>query len=65
MPRILDAQSNVLVVHRFGPKESYMKFMNDFVGKESDNMRRFLANISVSDLAARRREESLFNVAFA
>ncbi|CAF0748129.1 unnamed protein product [Didymodactylos carnosus] len=31
---------------RFGNKESYMKFMNDFVGKESDNMRRFLANIS-------------------
>jgi len=24
-----------------------MKFMNDFVSKESDNMRRFLANISV------------------
>lgn len=24
-----------------------MKFMNDFVGKESENMRRFLANISV------------------
>lgn len=32
---------------RFGSKESYMKFMNDFVSKESDNMRRFLANISV------------------
>ncbi|UJR34181.1 hypothetical protein I4U23_021587 [Adineta vaga] len=34
---------------KFGPKESYMKFMNDFVGKESDNMRRFLANISTID----------------
>ncbi|CAF3592828.1 unnamed protein product [Adineta steineri] len=34
---------------KFGPKESYMKFMNDFVGKESDNMRRFLANISTVD----------------
>jgi len=36
---------------RFGPKESYMKFMNDFVGKESENMRRFLANISVSKIS--------------
>ncbi|CAF4066268.1 unnamed protein product [Rotaria sp. Silwood2] len=34
---------------RFGPKESYMKFMNDFVGKESENMRRFLAQISTID----------------
>ncbi|CAF4235976.1 unnamed protein product [Rotaria socialis] len=34
---------------KFGPKESYMKFMNDFVGKESENMRRFLAQISTID----------------
>jgi hypothetical protein len=34
---------------KFGPKESYMKFMNDFVGKESENMRKFLANISTID----------------
>jgi hypothetical protein len=27
-----------------------MKFMNDFVGKESENMRRFLANISVNKI---------------
>jgi len=27
-----------------------MKFMNDFVGKESENMRRFLANISVKQI---------------
>ncbi|CAF4454356.1 unnamed protein product, partial [Adineta steineri] len=33
----------------FGSKESYMKFMNTFVSKESDNMRRFFIKISTID----------------
>ncbi|CAF4931837.1 unnamed protein product, partial [Rotaria sp. Silwood1] len=32
---------------KFGPKDSYTKFMSNFFEKESENMRRFLANISV------------------
>ncbi|CAF4946609.1 unnamed protein product [Rotaria sp. Silwood1] len=31
---------------KFGPKDSYTKFMSNFFEKESENMRRFLANIS-------------------
>ncbi|CAF0768146.1 unnamed protein product [Adineta steineri] len=34
---------------KFGSKESYMKFMNSFVSKESDNMRRFFIKISTID----------------
>jgi RAS protein activator-like 2 len=47
---IFNLGKNKFVRFRFGPKESYMKFMNDFVGKESENMRRFLANISVTKI---------------
>ncbi|CAF3634369.1 unnamed protein product [Rotaria sp. Silwood1] len=34
---------------KFGPKDSYTKFMSNFFEKESENMRRFLANISELD----------------
>ncbi|CAF1359538.1 unnamed protein product [Adineta ricciae] len=34
---------------KFGSKEPYMKFMNDFIAKESDNMRKFLLNIATID----------------
>ena len=33
---------------RFGIKEEYMCFMNDFLGKEIKNMRQFVDKISVS-----------------
>ena len=35
-------------VHRFGEKEDYMLFLNEFVERETQNMRNFIAQISVS-----------------
>ena len=34
--------------HRFGSKEEYMLFMNDFLEKETVNMKQFVDRISVS-----------------
>ncbi len=37
---------------RFGVKEEYMCFMNDFVGSEIKNMKEFIKRISVRDRRA-------------
>lgn len=36
------------IVDRFGEKEDYMLFLNEFVERETQNMRNFIAQISVS-----------------
>ena len=38
----------VVVVARFGVKEEYMLFMNEFVEREVKNMKEFINRLSVS-----------------
>ncbi len=42
----------MMIVPRFGVKEEYMCFMNDFVENEIQNMKEFLNKISVSRSSA-------------
>ena len=35
-------------IHRFGVKEEYMCFLNEFVEQEIKNMRQYIERISVS-----------------
>ena len=39
---------SVVAVARFGVKEEYMLFMNEFVEREIKNMKEFINRISVS-----------------
>ena len=49
--RLMSCSSLFCINHfyfRFGAKEDYMFFMNDFVEQQIPNMKKFIKNISVS-----------------